>query len=617
MKSKSPRVIWSVCLLLMSRMGAPAADTDFSERLARAADREKATLLNEWAYSLRNDNSLLSFEKATEALHQAEKTGEHVQLGWALALIGLSQCHRGELPSAEKNLLEAIGIFKQSGAGEKELQALSWLGFIHYQKGCYPRALELYGLVRDKAGDYGNIVLKADALTNIAIILRRQGEFRKAMGNYLEALDIYEARGINSKTCINLINIGVLYSQLQNPDKSLEYYREALKKARKFGSEKVEASALTNIGTCLANLGQNDLAEANYLEALAIRKKANAAGKIVHLLISLSHTSRMSEKINRAQDYLNEAGDLLDRDRLDYLRGTFLLEKGNLMLQKKDYDRAIAAAREVLTLQEKTEGVNEEIDAQLLLSEIYSELGDSTKALQHYRLYRDRAEKFIGNTAGSQVLELDFSRRREKMDRRIREMQQAKNRLLWGGIMVALILAVGLVLALLGRRSLQRRSQFLLGLKEDEIRKAKGSMQWMMGELKDYVALKNRRPYEKSTLRKEEANLIAAALTKRMEDEQEYVNPDLTLAALAGMIHCSAKELSQVINERFGKNFNDFVNSYRIEFAQRKLVAEPGLSILEIAFEAGFNSKTSFNISFKKLTGLTPRQFRCRQAKKD
>jgi AraC-like DNA-binding protein/Tfp pilus assembly protein PilF len=617
MKSKSPRLIWSVCLLLMSRMGAPAADADFSERLARAADREKATLLNEWAYSLRNENSLLCFEKATEALHQAEKTGEPVQLGWALALIGLSQCYRGELPSAEKNLLEAIGIFKQSGAGEKELQALSWLGFIHYQKGCYPRALELYGLVRDKAGDYGNIVLKADALTNIAIILRRQGEFRKAMGNYLDALDIYEALGISSKTCINLINIGVLYNQLQNPDKSLEYYREALKKARKFGSEKIEASALTNIGTSLANLGQNDLAEANYLEALAIRKKANATGKIVHLLISLAHTSRMSEKMNRAQDYLNEAGDLLDRDRLDYLRGAFLLEKGNLMLQKKDYDRAIAAAREVLTLQEKTEGVNEEIDAQLLLSEIYSELGDSTKALQHYRLYRDKAEKFIGNTAGSQVLELDFSRRREKMDRRIREMQQAKNRLLWGGIMVALILAVGLVLALLGRRSLKRRSQFLLGLKEDEIRKAKGSMQWMMGELKDYVALKNRRPYEKSTLRKEEADLIAAALTKRMADEQEYVNPDLTLAALAAMIHCSAKELSQVINERFGKNFNDFVNSYRIEFAQRKLVAKPGLSILEIAFEAGFNSKTSFNISFKKLTGLTPRQFRCRQVKKD
>jgi AraC-like DNA-binding protein len=139
-------------------------------------------------------------------------------------------------------------------------------------------------------------------------------------------------------------------------------------------------------------------------------------------------------------------------------------------------------------------------------------------------------------------------------------------------------------------------------------------MQWMMGELKEYLALKNRRRYEKSTLSDEEAEAIVAALKQRKEAEQEYVNPDLNLAALAGMIGCSAKELSQVINGRFHMNFNDYVNSYRVDFAKKKLAAEANLSILDIAFEAGFNSKTSFNISFKKLTGLTPRQFRRQHA---
>jgi AraC-like DNA-binding protein len=70
--------------------------------------------------------------------------------------------------------------------------------------------------------------------------------------------------------------------------------------------------------------------------------------------------------------------------------------------------------------------------------------------------------------------------------------------------------------------------------------------------------------------------------------------------------------VSQIINSEFGKNFYDFVNYYRVEEC-KKMLADNSYSsktILEIAYECGFNSKSVFNNSFKKLTGKTPSDYK-------
>jgi AraC-like DNA-binding protein len=86
----------------------------------------------------------------------------------------------------------------------------------------------------------------------------------------------------------------------------------------------------------------------------------------------------------------------------------------------------------------------------------------------------------------------------------------------------------------------------------------------------------------------------------------------LTLGDIARQLSIPQKELSQVINERLNKNFCTFINEYRIREAQRLLLENTGkkLSILDIAFESGFNCKTSFNTVFKKHLQMTPTHFR-------
>ena len=102
-----------------------------------------------------------------------------------------------------------------------------------------------------------------------------------------------------------------------------------------------------------------------------------------------------------------------------------------------------------------------------------------------------------------------------------------------------------------------------------------------------------------------------AKLLALIETEKPYLNPDLSLRRLAGMLEIHPNQLSWFLNDGFGKNFNEFINHYRVEEfkALAKLPESAHLTIMSMAYDCGFNSKTVFNTYFKKETGLTPKQF--------
>jgi len=123
---------------------------------------------------------------------------------------------------------------------------------------------------------------------------------------------------------------------------------------------------------------------------------------------------------------------------------------------------------------------------------------------------------------------------------------------------------------------------------------------------------KFRRKYKPSTLEPEKVERYLKKLFYAIEIEKVYRDEDLSLQSLAEKLSIPPRELSQVINERLDMNYSNFINSYRIEEAKNLLFAlgENDQSILDIAYEVGFNSKAVFNRAFKKFTGMTPSQFR-------
>lgn len=118
--------------------------------------------------------------------------------------------------------------------------------------------------------------------------------------------------------------------------------------------------------------------------------------------------------------------------------------------------------------------------------------------------------------------------------------------------------------------------------------------------------------YRKSGLTNKEAENHLKNLLSVMETNKPYLNSELTLGELAGKLSMSTHNLSEILNTRLNQKFYDFINRYRVEEVKRRLADKESekYNLISIAFDSGFNSKSSFNTIFKRQTGTTPSQYR-------
>jgi len=120
------------------------------------------------------------------------------------------------------------------------------------------------------------------------------------------------------------------------------------------------------------------------------------------------------------------------------------------------------------------------------------------------------------------------------------------------------------------------------------------------------IELSSKEKYESSNLGENEIRLINSKLISAIENEKLFLNPDLTIKDLAEHIGSNTKNVSQVINQIHERNFFDFINLYRCTEVKNLLAADEDFTIMEAMYQAVFNSKSSFNKEFKKLSGQTP-----------
>ena len=118
--------------------------------------------------------------------------------------------------------------------------------------------------------------------------------------------------------------------------------------------------------------------------------------------------------------------------------------------------------------------------------------------------------------------------------------------------------------------------------------------------------------YENSSLQEDQKEKYLKILLNHIEKERPYLEPELTLAQLSEQTNIPSHYLSQIINEKMQCNFLDFINKYRVKEAKLKLADHKfdHFTIIAIAFEAGFNSKTTFYSAFKKFADTTPSGYR-------
>jgi len=116
--------------------------------------------------------------------------------------------------------------------------------------------------------------------------------------------------------------------------------------------------------------------------------------------------------------------------------------------------------------------------------------------------------------------------------------------------------------------------------------------------------------YAQKKIHPSEAQSLKKRLAQLMKNEQLYKNPNLKLEELSSRLKISHHKLSQLLNDNIGESFNSYINQKRVEHAIQLLKNNKVFTLEAIGYESGFNSKSGFYATFKKITGYTPSNFR-------
>jgi AraC-like DNA-binding protein len=155
----------------------------------------------------------------------------------------------------------------------------------------------------------------------------------------------------------------------------------------------------------------------------------------------------------------------------------------------------------------------------------------------------------------------------------------------------------------IGYYSLKRKGMFF-NIDEDIL------LETTEHETGEIIVAKNK--YNIYGLKKTDAAQLKEKLLNYMVEKKPYLDSNLSLSELASQLGIYSHYLTQVLNDELNQNFYDFVNSYRIDEVKRLLFETKYINytLFAIALEAGFNSKSTFNRIFKKITGISPSNFK-------
>ncbi|EPG73471.1 DNA-binding helix-turn-helix protein [Leptospira fainei serovar Hurstbridge str. BUT 6] len=128
-----------------------------------------------------------------------------------------------------------------------------------------------------------------------------------------------------------------------------------------------------------------------------------------------------------------------------------------------------------------------------------------------------------------------------------------------------------------------------------------------------FISLKSeiqQKRYERTQIAGVDLDAVQTRLRELMEIDKIYREEALKIQDLAARLLLSPHQLSRILNEKYGKNFNEFVNGFRIEEAKKMLLEDEERTVLSIGYEVGFNSKSTFNAQFLKIAEMTPQEWR-------
>ncbi len=493
----------------------------------------------------------------------------------------------------------------------------------YYTQGAFQQSIDNYLIsikIKEEIKAENSLAV---SYNNIALVYNEMSEYEKAIDYYHKSLKIKERLHKDKDICILYSNIGLIYASYEKYDKALEYFEKSYAKMQiLLKKEPDNISYKNSIATYLLNIGsmyysKNDLNSAliNFKKSTAIFEQTENWVNVGVCYENIGTIYYDQEKYDNSMEYHKKALiTLLETGDSIHIASTYR-DLANDLLKLKNYDQAVNYYYQSLNLSIRLNDIEEIKETCFSLSKLYEQTQDFKNSLKYYKLYTDAKDSIFDKESQKIFNEIQTRYETEKKneqisglskEKEIKDKKLNKMRLILGcSLIVLLILCFFSIRFYRKYQENKKVKELLVKQKNEMLSKLAGF------ELNQQMKTQPEK-YAHSKLTDIERDEIFEQLVKYMEEVKIFLNDDITLPSLAKQINIPVNVLSQTINSKLNLNFNDFINSFRIKEAQKRLCDN---EFFNLTFEAvgksvGFNSRTSFISAFKKFTSTTPSEFK-------
>lgn len=451
-------------------------------------------------------------------------------------------------------------------------------------------------------------------------------DYPKALELFQESLEISETCDYQKNEAFVYLNIGgvylgcnFMYGKCLFAGEGWNYLGKALDAGIATGQYEIALVAFLNMGQLFFEDPQKD----KIIEAVMKLKTAAIPDKTNFYTFTRRYADGLEAYIKG--DYLNSArlfegsstlisSDGMHARRLELISLAAVAEAQEAMGRYQD---AISTVESLLNKSQAAGSSDEETRAYRKLSALYEKSGNPQLANEFLFQYLHKKDSTLSERDITMLSKMPFVNELEHIKLQLDEERARKRRLIIIASVSSLFLILLVLYVITLIRSQRKIKLYVKDLyrknielmkserRERELREAEAVAR---AEEKEEENVK----YAASSLTENESRRIADRILEVMADTELITSADFTMEKLAEKIGCPYKYVSQVVNETFGKNFRSLLNEYRIKEACVRLADTDrygSYTIESVAETLGFNSRSNFSVTFKKITGLTPAQF--------
>lgn len=419
-----------------------------------------------------------------------------------------------------------------------------------------------------------------------------------------------------------LLNFGCMYQTISEqsgdlkPDSlALDYYKRSYWQSHEENDTTTWRMAISNMLTVaysLKSLGQIEKELTDY-KAIGNKKGNDLYNLMLYEGLNALENRRYDDAIKAFEKQHTLIDNNIGNIRYKYVIYTNL---SRVYAAKNEYQRAIDMLVSADSIANALDMKDAKLEVYSLMTSYYDKLGMRQESETYHNKYFRLKDSLLNYHQVASVDEIRFLGEMKKADKHIQEMEQHRkvlNLVIGAIILIALIISLAMYIIWRKNRQLRQRNETLylknveMLRKEEEDRKRRRELEKLVAQQSEVKP-----KYKTNSLDDDAKDKLYEEIVNVMENSEEIYSYEFSAQRLATLVGEKYNYVSQVINERYGANFNMLLNEYRIQEACKRINAPEkygNYTIEAIANSVGFKSRTSFTQAFKKYTGLTPSEY--------